>query len=75
MDFQSVLTAIGTVGFPIVACCAIAYFFAKANDNYRNDLKEQNAEHKEEIKNLADVISRNTLVIQSLCDKLDKEDK
>ena len=60
MDFNTVLAAIGSVGFPIVACIAIAVFFSRINDNYRTDLKE-----------LSDVISQNTLVIQRLCDKLD----
>lgn len=71
MDFATVLQAIGTVGFPIVACIAIAVFFSKVNDNYRNDIKELNASHKDEIKQLSDVIASNTLVLQKLCDKLD----
>lgn len=71
MDFNSVLAAIGSVGFPIVACIAIAVFFSRINDNYRQDLKELNTAHKDEIKNLSDVIQQNTLVIQRLCDKLD----
>lgn len=71
MDFASVLQAIGTVGFPIVACIAIAVFFSRINDNYRNDIKELSASHKEEIKQLSDVIASNTLVLQKLCDKLD----
>ena len=71
MDFNTVLAAISSVGFPIVACIAIAVFFSRINDNYRTDLKELNAAHKDEIKNLSDVISQNTLVIQRLCDKLD----
>lgn len=29
MDFNSVLTAIGSVGFPIVACCALFYLYDK----------------------------------------------
>ena len=73
MDTNVILTAIGTVGFPIVACCAMAYFFAVTNKNYRDDLKEQNQQHKEETKNLVDAINNNTLVIQRLIDKLDKE--
>lgn len=71
MDIQMILTAIGTVGFPIVACCGMAYFFAKVNDNYRNDIKELNASHKEEVKAMTDAISNNTLVIQKLVDSLD----
>ena len=49
MDFNTIITAIGSLGFPIVACCAMAYFFAKVNDNYRNDIKELQKGHKEEI--------------------------
>jgi len=68
---QDILTAIATVGFPIVACCAMAYFFAKVNDNYRNDLKELNREHKEEMTAMTEAINNNTLVIQKLIDKMD----
>ena len=68
---QDILTAIATVGFPIVACCAIAYFFAKVNDNYRNDLKELNREHKEEMAAMTEAINNNTLVIQKLIDHMD----
>lgn len=71
MDIQMILTAIGTVGFPIVACCGMAYFFAKVNDNYRNDIKELNASHKEEVKAMTNAITNNTLVIQKLVDSLD----
>lgn len=71
MDLNVILTAIGTVGFPICACIIIGWYFAKVNDNYRNDIKEINASHKEEINQLASVIQQNTLVIQKLCDSLD----
>lgn len=68
---QEILTAIATVGFPIVACCAMAYFFAKVNENYRNDLKELSKEHKEEMTGMTEAINNNTLVIQKLIDKMD----
>lgn len=74
MDFQSILTAITTVGFPIVACIAIAWFFNKVNDNYRSDIKELQASQKEETKALVDAVNNNTLVIQKLVDKLNKEE-
>lgn len=73
MDIQMILTAIGSVGFPIVACGAMAYFFAKLNQNYREDLKEQNILHREETKSLVDAINNNSAVIQRLIDKLDKD--
>ena len=73
MDFQSILTAITTVGFPIVACICMGYFFLKVNENYRADIKELQASQKEETKALVDAINNNTLVIQQLVDKISKE--
>lgn len=73
MDFNSVAQIIGTLGFPIVACCAMAYFFARVNDNYRNDIKEIQANHKEEIAGMTEAINNNTLVIQKLVDRMDRE--
>lgn len=71
MDINSIMTLIGSYGFPILACCAIAWFFYKTTENYRNDLKEINASHKEEVKAMTDAIANNTLVIQKLVDSLD----
>ena len=62
MDINTILQAIATVGFPICACIVIGWYFAKVNDNYRNDIKEINASHKEEINQLSGVIQSNTLV-------------
>ena len=71
MDFNTIITAIGSVGFPIIGCVVIAWFFYHVNENYRNDIKELSNSHKEESKMFADVISQNNIVLQKLCDKLD----
>lgn len=73
MDINTILTAIGTVGFPIVACCVMAWFFNKVNENYRNDIKELSASHKEEAKLMTEAITQNTLAIQKLCDYLTRD--
>ena len=73
MDVNMIITAIGSLGFPIVACCAMGYFFAKVNENYRQDIKEINQNHKAEIDNMVQAINNNTLVIQQLLDKMEKE--
>lgn len=70
MDFNSVITAIGSLGFPIVACCMMAIFFNKINDQYRADIKEMNTNHKAEIDKMVEAINNNTLVIQKLVDKM-----
>ena len=71
MDFNTIMQLIGSYGFPIVACCALAWYFNKIIENYRNDLKELNASHKEEVKAMTDAIANNTLVVQKLVDSLD----
>ena len=74
MDFTSVITAIGSVGFPIVACCAMAFFFSKVNNNYRTDIKELSQQHKDEMAAMTEALNNNTLVIQRLVDKLGGDD-
>ena len=71
MGFNEVMQMIGSYGFPILACCAVGWFFYKTTENYRNDLKEINAAHKDEVKAMTDAIANNTLVIQKLVDSLD----
>ncbi len=73
MDLTTLAQLIGTLGFPIIACCAMAYFFAKVNDNYRTDIKELQSNHKEEIAKMTEAINNNTLVIQKLVDKMDDD--
>lgn len=69
MDFNLIIAAIGSLGFPIVACIGMAYFFAKVNYNYRTDIKEMNNNHKEEMDKMTEAINNNTLVIQKLIDR------
>ena len=75
MDANTLITLIGSLGFPIVACIAMGWFFAKVNDNYRQDIKELQATHKEEVRAMTEAIQNNTLVIQKLVDKLERDDK
>lgn len=75
MDANTLITLIGSLGFPIVACVAMGWFFAKVNDNYRNDIKEINATHKDEVKAMTEAIQNNTLVIQKLIDELERDEK
>lgn len=72
---NEIVQMISAVGFPIVACVGMAYFFAKVNDNYRNDIKEIQASHKDEMKAMTEAINNNTLVIQKLIDSMDEKEK
>ena len=62
MDFNTLLQAITTVGFPIVMCVALLY-----------EIKDMTTKHQEESKIFIDSMNKNTLVLQKLCDVLGEE--
>lgn len=41
MDVSSIVTVVGSVGFPIVACCGMAWFIATTFSDF-NDLMTKN---------------------------------
>ncbi len=66
MELTELGQLIGTLGFPIVACCAVFWYLQKESDN-----------HKQEMTSMRDAINANTSVIaelkmimQQLIDKL-----
>lgn len=73
MDANMIITMVGSLGFPIVACIGMAIFFREVNKNYREDIKELSSNHKNEMDKVTEAINNNTIVVQKLIDKLDKE--
>ena len=59
---SSIITAISTVGFPIVACGALFWYIQK-----------ENASNRDKIDKLSDTINANTAVMGKLLERLDKE--
>lgn len=59
---QAILSAITTVGFPIVMCLIFCLYIRSINEA-----------HKQETKGFVESINKNTLVLQKLCDRLDAE--
>ena len=57
---QMVITAISTVGFPIVMCGALFW-----------KMDKQDKEHKEEMNKTTEAINNNTIVLQKLTDKIE----
>lgn len=48
MDIGQIVTVVGSVGFPIVACCGMAYFIATTFRDF-NDLMMKNNVLTEEL--------------------------
>lgn len=63
---QTVITAIGSLGFPIVACCFMATY-----------IREINTKHKEESDKMVEAINNNNKLLERVLDRLEatKDDK
>ena len=64
MDFATVSQLIGTLGFPIVACCALFY-----------RMSVQDEAHKAEIDKLTEAINNNTIALTKLVQKIGGTDE
>lgn len=60
---NELVTAISTVGFPIVMCLLMWYM---------ND--KQDVRHREETKQITEALNNNTLAIQKLVDRMELKD-
>lgn len=63
MDVQAILTAISTIGFPIVCTLLLFQQYTKLNDL-----------HKEEYKELKTAIDNNTIALTELRENLRRDD-
>lgn len=68
MELSEIMNLIGSVGFPIVMCLVIMYFW---NNQYTNTTKEL----KDTISRLTDVVADNTKALALLEQRLGKEDE
>lgn len=78
MDWNAIMTAITSVGFPIVACIALFVYVRTTTKEQREETKELNAQHTAEMLAFKDemtaALNNNTLALQRLCDRLDREE-
>lgn len=73
MDLNLIMTLVGSLGFPIVACIGLGWYVKYMTDTNRSDMTEMRKEHKEEMNKMTEAVNNNTIVIQKLIDKIDKE--
>lgn len=67
------ISAISAVGFPIIAAVACGMFIKWQYSENSKQLTEMRLEHKEEVTKMTEALNNNTLVLQKLIDKLDKD--
>ena len=72
---MDILSLIGNVAFPIVACVAMGWYVKDTTDKQREDTINLNKEHTDEMMMFKDEIkealNNNTRALEKLCDKLE----
>lgn len=63
-NINVIMTAISTVGFPIVMTCALFWKMNKQDDD-----------HKEEMAKVTEALNNNTLALTRILDRIDKINK
>ena len=66
-----IASVISSVGFPIVACIGLAFYVKYQTDAYRQEVKDLQREHKEEINKMTAALDNNTEALHRLIDKLE----
>jgi len=70
---NTIVTVIQTVGFPIVCCGAMAYYIAKKQDKMEERINDMSERHNKEMLEVTQALNNNTMVIEKLCVKMDRE--
>lgn len=70
MEAQTIIQLITSVGFPIVACCAMGFYVKYITDRNSAQIDTISAAHRSEMSEVTEAIHNNTLAIQKLTDYL-----
>ena len=70
MDVQTIISAIGSLGFPIICCIIMFKQLSEDRDNNNAQREADRQEHKREMENITAALQNNTLVMQKLVDAL-----
>ena len=74
---MDILSLIGNVAFPIVACVAMGWYVKDTTDKQREDTINLNREHTQEMMlfkdEIKEALNNNTRALEKLCDKLEWE--
>ena len=73
MNLTDILTAVSTVGFPIVCCLLLGWYVKTQNESNQKQLDEIRKDHKEETNKMITALENNTLAIQELSIMLRRE--
>ena len=67
---SSIAQFITSLGFPIAACILMGYYIKLQTDYYRSDVKDLQAQHKDEMLQVTEAVNNNTKALLQLSDAL-----
>jgi len=70
MDVQTIISAIGSLGFPIICCVIMFKQLQEDRENNNAQREADRLEHKREMENITSALQNNTIVMQKLVDTL-----
>jgi hypothetical protein len=71
-NMDQIWSVIGQYAFPIVACVVMGWYVKYIQDNYRTDISNISARHKEEMDKVTEALNNNTQAIQKLTDYIER---
>lgn len=71
---NDIVSIISAVGFPIVAAIGCGYFVKWQYEQNLKQMDEMRKEHKEEVSKMTEALNNNTIALNRLIDKFDREE-
>lgn len=69
---NEIIEAISSLGFPIVMCIIMVLNNKETVTKYNEQLYEIMNKHEEEIRKVTEAVNNNSLVINKLCERIEK---
>jgi hypothetical protein len=69
---KAVIDIVQSLGFPIAMCFGACVFIKYQFDTNNKNIEEMRKEHKEEVSNMTEALTNNTIALTKLIDKLEK---
>jgi hypothetical protein len=74
MGVSEVGQLISTYGFPVVACCAMAWYVKYITDSNNKRMDSLNEQHANEMKDVTTAINNNTIALTKIASKIGGDD-
>ncbi len=70
---NDIVSIVSAVGFPIVAAIGCGYFVKWQYEQNMKQMEEMRKEHKEEVAKMTEALNNNTLALNNLINKLERD--